>query len=438
MWALAWPAVTLNMLQVINSLLDNFFVRDLTADSLSAYSASLAILFLMFSLAMSLASAATAIVARAYGAGDHHDVPKAAGQALVWAFLVGCLLLVVGELIAPHAAKVLLPADATEAAKIMVDFQRIYALGIPFTFMVQAIAACLRGVGDTKSPMWISGIQICIHICLNFFLILPKHGVFPGAGLGVRGAATAMSLSAGISAILYLYFARRTGLGHVNLFQWPQKSWGLRLWRIGVPTGFMSIVRVGASAVLTIMLTHLPDGKTAISALRPSFSLESIMFMPSFGVSMAITALVGQSLGMKRPERAERLTWTGAHYSAALTVLLCIPIFVWAPQITSFFVEREVGVAHLSVVLIRCLCATEVGFAYAIVLTGAMQGAGDAKRPLWITIVSLWLIRVPLIAVLMVPLGAIGAWYALGVSQAMMGGITAWVFKRGQWKLAKV
>lgn len=177
------------------------------------------------------------------------------------------------------------------------------------------------------------------------------------------------------------------------------------------------------------------------------------MFMPSFGLSMAAAALVGQSLGMRRPDRAEKLAWIAGHHAAGVTLLMAAPIFFGAHSICSVLLPGKPEVIAETVLLIRWLCATEVMFAYSMVMIGAMQGAGDTIRPMWITIISLWGMRVPLAFLLALPagtpvfgialplgfgLGAVGAWSAMSVTQAVQGVLSLWAFKLGAWKLARV
>ena len=452
-WALAWPAVALNSLQVVNSVLDGGFVGHLDKASLVAYGGMTPVLFLMFSFAMSLATAATALVSRAYGAGDPGEYRMATRQSLSLSIVGGFVLSAACWVLAPIFARNLLPPTATDSVPLMAQFFRIYALGLPAIFVIQALAGSLRGVGDTRSPMVISGLQILLHIALNVVLIFPTRtiGIFPvpGAGMGLMGAAAALAASAWVSAIIYLGYAGRTRLGR----QWdigiPNWDWVMRVIRIAVPAAVMSVLRVGSLTAFQLVLTRVPDGETAIAALRCAFAIESMMFMPSFGLSMAASALVGQSLGMEKPERAERLAWTAAHHAGIVTAVLAVPIFIFAEPLAGLMLGDKQAVIDQAASLIRWLCVTEVMFAYAMVMIGAMQGAGDTKRPLWLTIICMWMMRVPLAYVLALPgsaaifgwgvgMGAVGAWIAMSLTQAVQGALSIIYFRQGHWKRVKV
>jgi putative MATE family efflux protein len=450
-WALAWPAVALNSLQVINNLLDGFFVGHLDRQSVIAYGAMVSMLFMMFSLSMALGTAATAIVSRAYGANENLNVRTGAAQSLATGIVLSGFFAVLAFLSVPYAAQLLIPAGNPRATELMIQFIHTYSLGLPAIYVIQALAGSMRGVGDTKSPMAISGIQILIHIVLNFFLIDPGHRLFgvwiPGAGMGLQGAATALTGSAWLSAIGYLLYSRRTSLGAQHPFRLPKRDWFQRIMRIAIPAAVMAILRVLSLTAFQVILKSAHDGAAATAAIRVGFAIESIMFMPAFGLSMAAAALVGQSLGMKKPERAEKLCYVAAHHAALVTAVLCVPIFIFAPQIATMLLGDKADVAFQAVILIRYLCVTEIGFAYAMVFIGAMQGAGDTKRPLIITVICLWVLRIPLAAFfalspgtlpLALGMGAAGAWLSMSITQGLQG-ILAWVlFRQGAWKTAKV
>lgn len=443
-WELAWPAVALNSLQVVNTLLDRGFVGQLSASAVTAHGGSINVMFLMFSLAMALGTAATAIVSRAFGAGNKAEYRMASRQAVTVSFLAGLVLAGVTAIVSPIASAALVPGE--DAIREMTRFLVAYGIGLPAIYLIQSLAGALRGVGDTRSPMVISGIQIVLHIVLNFFLINGPREVsgviLPGMGLGLVGAGVALSLSAAVAALIYLGYSRHTALGSLWHFRLPSKEWIERIFRIALPTAAMAILRVLSLTAFTLVLKDIPGGggSVAIAAMGVGFAIESIMFMPSFGLSMAASALVGQSLGMGRPDRAERLGWVAGHHAALVTLALSAPVFFAAPFIASTMLQGKPEIAHAAATLIQALCVTEVMFAYAMVMIGAMQGAGDTRRPLWISIVAMWGLRVPLAYALTLPLGfgMYGAWAAMSISQAIQGIMSLIAFKQGAWKKAKV
>jgi len=457
-WALAWPAVALNSLQVVNTLLDRFFLGHLETAALTAHGGATNVMFLMFSLAVAVATGATALVSRAYGAGKRLEYRRASRQSLAVALFAGLASAAITLLGSHVMASFVLPAKDVQAVRLMADFVVAYSLGLPAIYIVQALAGSLRGIGDTRSPMVISGIQILIHIALNCVLIFPTRSlggiVVPGAGLGLVGAAIALAASAWIAAIIYVFYAGKTPLGFLLRFRLPEREWVVRILRIAVPAATMSVLRVLSLTAFTLALGLIPRGSEAIAAMSIGFAIESIMFMPAFGLSVAASALVGQSLGMKRPERAERLGWSAAHLGALVTVALALPVFFLADDIAAIMLKDKPAVVEEASTLLRYLCATEILFGYAMVLIGAMQGAGDTVRPMWISIFALWGMRVPLafvmalstgtplIGSLTLPfgfgMGATGAWLAMALTQGVQGVMSIIAFKQGAWKTKKV
>jgi putative MATE family efflux protein len=454
-WTLAWPAVALNALQTVNSLLDTNFVQHLEADALTAIGAATTTLFLLISLSMAVGVAATAMVSRAYGENDHAKYIEANKKCLGFAVIMGILLIGVAVPLSYPATRFVIPPDAPHAAALMVQYLTIVSAVLPAVFVIQTLAGSLRGIGDTKSPMVISGIQILLHIAFNFLLIFPNrtfNGItIPGANLGLAGAAWALVISAWISATIYLIFVTKTPLGESWRIKLPGWEWTKRIYRIAAPAGLMSIVRVTSLFMFFAILKYVPQGKSAIAAVRPGFSIEALAFMPSFGLAIAASALVGQSLGMKKPERAAALGWMAGHQAAIVSAVAAALIFAFAGPLANTLLADQPQIAALTANYLRYVASTEIFFGYGMVLISAMQGAGDTVRPFWISFICMWLIRVPLAAVLAletIPLGPItipgfgmganGCWLTLAITQLIQGVAAMIYWKLGHWKTAKV
>lgn len=467
-WQMAWPAVALNSLQVVNNILDRYFIGHLDISALTGQSASMTITFLLFSLAMALATGPGAIVSRAFGAGNRTEFQQAAGQSCSLAILGGLVVGVLGACVTPFLANFVLPAGATGAKHMMIQYVWIFCAALPAIYVIQTLAASMRGIGDPKSPMWISGIQILLHILLNYLLIFPArsvvfggaHFVVPGFNMGLAGAATALAISAWISAAIYIFYSKHTPLGSCFKLAMPSRAWSARLLKIAFPSAGQNILRVCSLMTFTAILAHVQHGEYAIAALGPSFSVESIMFMPAFGLAFAASALVGQSLAMEKPERAYKIGMLASHYGALVILALVVPVFFGADRIATTMIESKPSVAALEMgpeaakaetvaklktideaeSLIRWLCMTEVMFAYAMILIGALQGAGDTVRPFWIAVVSLWALRVPLayLFAIVFRMGSMGAWIAMSLTQAIQGFASIYAWKLGRWRSIKV
>lgn len=443
-WTLAWPAVALNSLQTINSLLDGYFVQTLHPAALTALGASTTIMFLFFSMSIMMGTASTALVSRAYGAEDVQLYRESSRKALSLAMYVGLGLVFFIVPAAHVGSRAFIPADDRMAMDLMVQYLSIFALSLPAMNLIQTIAGSLRGIGDTVSPMILSGLQILLHILLNYLLIFPGHDVFgvwiPGANMGLQGAAAALTISAWAAAIAYLAWSKRTKLETKLDLRWPGLDWARRIMRIALPSGMMSLVRVTSLMAFTMVLKQVPLGSEAIGSLRIGFSIESLAFMPAFGLSIAASALVGQSLGREDPERANRLAWTAGHHAAGVSTFVSIFLFIFALPIASFVLADQPQTAAITADYLRFIAVTEIFFAYAMVMIGAMQGAGDTIRPLWISAICMWGLRVPLAYIFAIPVGMgyAGCWLAMAQTQFIQGIISMVVFKRGAWRHQEV
>lgn len=312
-------------------------------------------------------------------------------------------------------------------------------VGIPAFYIFNSLAASLRAISDTKTPMVVSGIQIVLHIILNYVLIFPPSTflgmTLPGANMGIAGAGWAFSISAWAAALMYFPASGRSILGATWKLQFPEWHWVVRTLRISLPASLMMVIRVSSFAVFSMALKHTGEGEMALGAMRVGIAMEAIAFMPAFGYSMAASALVGQYLGKKDPAGAERLAWSATNQGVFIMTVMAAVFFVFAPQFAAFFIEhqaqRDIAIAYMRIVAI-----TEPLFGYAMVLTGAHQGAGDTGRPTWANFISSWVLRVPLVYIFAVgmKMGSTAAWVVMAITQAVNGLIMIYLFRRGKWK----
>lgn len=457
-WSLAWPAVALNMLQVLNTLLDRFFIGHLSAASLTAQISGMNVIFIVSSVAMGISTAATALVARFYGAREHADMQLAARQCLNFSLVSGLVASVVTILLARPSAYAMLPPPQhpvdRQAIEIMVGYVSVYGCGVIAVFISQTLAGAMRGVGDTRSPMVLSGIQIVLHMALNCLLVFPPsqsvvqfsfQGVHyrVGAGLGLMGAGIALSGSTWISAVAYLAYAGKTKIGPVWRMRLPDSMWVKRIMNIANPAAANQFFRVLSQATFNLILARLPDSAVAaqsIAGMGVCFSIEQIMIMPAGGIGAAAATLVGQSLGGHRPDRAERYGWICGIGGFVVTGLLSIFLYFSGPAIFHLIITQDPQAIPCGVWLLRGFCLVEAVYAFAMVLFAAMQGAGDTRRPTIISLVCLWGVRIPAGFLLALPFGfgAYGAFLAMVVSQGLQGIFAFFAFRGGAWKKMRV
>lgn len=439
---MAWPAVTLNLMQTGNALLDTFFIQGLPPANATAASGATTSIFLFMNLAFALGVAVTALVSRAFGANERAELREACRHGVATSALAGLAVTVLAIALVPILTHLQIPSGNFEAARLMRSYVSGLAGGLPAVFVIQSLAGAMRGIGDTRSPMRISGLQIVIHAALNAWWV-PAPGSMPFAtlGWGIAGAGAAFAASAWASAIVYAAAVGRTPLGRVGLLL-PSGRWVRRISRIAWASAVNGIARVTSLMAFTYVLKGVPGASAAVAAIRPGFSVEALAFMPAFGLSVSVAALVGQCLGAGKPDRAERVAWLAAHHAGAVSLVASLVMVVGAVPIARALLPDQPEIAAVVARFLVYIGATEVLFGYGMVLLAAMQGAGDTVRPLWVNFACMWGVRVPLAAAAAsawgLGWGADGCWFAMSASQAVQGVAAMAVFRQGAWKRQRV
>ncbi|MEO7716819.1 MAG: MATE family efflux transporter [Capsulimonas sp.] len=434
-WMLAWPSVVTMLLQTLNSFMDRGFVGSLGPDSLAAVGVGGQLMFLLFSVGMSISIGATALVARFTGAGEKDQASMAANQSL---WIAGVASIVCLALMWP-LRDILVTAMGVnaDARHLTIQYITITLLGVPALFVMLILGGVFRGLGDTLTPLYVMiGVNV-IHLGGDYLLIFGHYG-FPK--LGLTGGAMALAASQVIGALLYLFALRSSVLpGVLRRARRPHWDWAQRILRIGIPAALQNLSRIVSMLAFTGVLARTGDGTAAVAALTIGLTSESIAFMPGFAFSTAAGTLTGQNLGAKNPERAERAAWAALQQGLAIMIVMGAVFFIFARQFALIFTQ-DPRVIELTVDYLRISALSEPFLAFGMILTGALNGAGDTKAPAWASIVTMWGIRLPLAycAAHLWGFGAVGAWWAMAVS-TMAGGVAAYaIFKWGRWKKVKV
>ncbi len=441
-WHLAWPSVTTMLLQTVNSLLDIFFVGHLPEgkQALAATGSAGGVVFLLVSLAMGVSVGTTALVARFTGAERSEDAVHATAQSLTLSLILGLAFGIPMYLARNILAGWMLNAEASpEAVRLCGQFLGMALLASVPMFVGMVLQSAFRGLGDTRTPLYIMIVTVTVHISLNFLLIQGNFG-FPA--LGVQGAGIALASSLLVSMLLsaFLMYSRsplRAAFSFAALV--PRREWFVRILRIGIPASIQAVVRTASMMVFTRMLANTADGAAAVAALQIGIRSEAIAFMPGFGYSVAASALVGQNLGAKRPERAEQSGWAATIQAMGVMCVMAVIFYVFADPISRIFTSdplvQKFGADYLR---INAFC--EPFLALGMVLTGALQGAGETFRPTIITLISMVVVRMPLAYFLMFTLNlqTHGAWISMAVTTIVGGVLTLFLFRAGTWKKLKV
>jgi putative MATE family efflux protein len=427
---LAIPMVLEMCMESLFAIVDVFWVARLGADSVATVGLTESMLMLVFAVAMGLGLSATAMVARRVGEKDPEGASIAGVQAIALGWLIGLAMGLPCLFLAPRLLHAM--GASPEIINIGSGYARIAMGGCFVVTLLFLNNAVFRGAGDAAIAMrvlWLSnGINLILDPCLIFGL-----GPFPR--LGVTGAATATIIGRGIGVVYQFYRLFKGGehikvdVRHLHL----NLEVMARLLRVSM-TGIaqMAIPHVAWIGLVRIVSIF---GSAAIAGYTIGIRIVIFVILPSWGLSGAAATLVGQNLGARQPERAEKSVWTTAFYNMIfLGSVGVILIFFAGPVIRLFTQDPEV--VPLGVSCLRILSFGNVAYAYGMVMLQAFNGAGDTRTPTVINFFGFWLLEIPLAYVLAISfdLRSSGVYLAILISEAAIAGASVVLFRRGRWK----
>lgn len=431
---LAVPMVLEMAMESVFAVVDIFFVSRLGNEAMAGVALTESLMTIIYTLAMGLSIGVTAMVARRVG----EDDPEAAGRAAAQAVLLGAFLsLVLGVGGVVFAEELLVLMGAEEAT---------VTAGLPFTRVMMGANivivllflqnAAFRGAGDAAIAMrvlWLAnGLNIVLDPCLIFGL-----GPFPE--MGVQGAAVATTIGRGTAVVVQLYTLLRLG-GRLRI---RAHHWGVRpqimarLVKLSATGTFQTFI--GMASWIGLVRIVAEFGAEPLAGYVIAIRIILFALLPAWGLSNAASTMVGQGLGAKNPERAERAVWIACRMNLGFLLFTGVIFVVFAPGIVGLFG----GTGATTDYAVTCLRVVAAGFpfyAYGMVLTAAFNGAGAVWTPTIINLFCFWLWEIPLAWALAYPfeMGPNGVFAAMAISYATLA-VVSWVlFRRGRWKDAVV
>jgi len=433
-WILAWPMMVGNFLQTAFNVVDMIFVGKLGPEAIAAVSLSGMILMLIITLIVGLSIGTTAMVARFIGAKEYSQANEVALQSLVFGGISSLLLAVIGFFFSEPLLRIF-GAEAT-VVKMGTDYLSIMFLGSFTMFLFFLGAAILRGAGDALTPMLILMLSTLINIVADPLLIF---GLGPFPRLEIKGAALATVLARGIGMFIILIILLR-GYSYIHISLKNLKLKFDILWRIikiAIPGSLQMAIRsVSGLVIMSIVVVY---GTFALAAFGIGLRINMIVMMPGFGLGAATATLVGQNLGAKQPQRAEKSSWIALIYYEAIMIVVGSLFYLFAPKIISAF-NNNPEVIQEGTSFLRILVFSYIFLAMGIILHQSLHGAGDTVPPMIITAISMIGIRIPLAYFLpkLFLLGTLGLWLAFALSTVLEGSVVAFWFKAGRWKKKKI
>jgi putative MATE family efflux protein len=439
MVALAWPIIVTELLQVAYNLADTFWLGRYSTDALAAISLAFPLIFLFISVGGGFTVAGSTLVAQYTGAESEGSAGTVAGQTLSFITLIAVTVGALGFLLTGPMLSGLPSSPGTGADVIPLagEYMEVFFLGLPFLFGFFVFSALMRGYGNTRAPMVVMGVSVLVNVVIDPILIF---GWFGAPELGVQGAALATIVSRGIATVIGVYILFGTSAGpSVSVADFrPKLEYVAQIVRIGVPSAVeQSATALGFITLTVMVISFAPE---VVAAYGLGNRLTSLIFLPALGLGRATNTIVGQNLGARKPERAERAVYLAASVGAGVMVVAGVVAYLLAEPIVSVFVgttgaDAEATV-RFSVEYVR-IRAIEFGFIGVLqVVLGAYRGAGNTKTALAFSLVALWLGRVPIVYLLSFEYGfaETGIWIGMAAGQIIGAILAAAWFTRGTWK----
>lgn len=432
---LAIPMILELSLESVFAVVDIFFVGKLGANAIATVGLTESAITIIYSIAIGLSTAATAVVARRIGEKDPDGAAHAGMQSLLIALVVTVIISIIGIIFAADILKLMGASD--KVVKEGTIFTRIMLGGSLAIILLFLINGIFRGAGDAAMAMKSLWIASAINIILCPMLI---NGYGPFPELGLKGAAIA-TLIGRSSGVLYQCYHLFKGDGTIKVkryhFKWDPSILRILI-KVASPATLQFVIQSGSWIVLSALVAH--TGGTDASA-GYQVALRNVVFfiLPAWGLSNAAATLVGQNLGAKQPERAEKSVYLTMKYNAVfMALVMMVFLFLASPIISIFTTDPEVH--RFGVLSLQVVGAGFIFYGIGMVMIQALNGAGDTKTPTWINFIGFWLFQIPFgwLMAKTFGLGPLGAFIAIPVAETLIALASWWYFRRGKWKEVKV
>lgn len=406
--ALAIPATIENVLQTAVGFIDALMISKIGLVAVTAVGIANTILNVYLALFIALGVGASALIAQKIGAKRPDEAQKVTNQAVMLTLAVSLLLGIISIVFGESLLRVMGASEAVLQEAL--QFFMVVGGGALFMGLMTIFGSILRATGDTKSPMKISVVVNIGNVVIDYILIF---GLGPIPALGVLGTAIGTVLSRGLGCwLLYRKVQQsESPVDHVSLFD----SGSYRpLVNLSIPATLERLVmRLGQ--VLYFGLIVSISAKT-FAAHSIAGNIESFTYMPAYGLATAATTLVGNAVGAGESQQAKRYGYSAAKYGVIFMSLLGVVLFFGAPFFASLFTSDQEALRQI-VIALRIDAFAQPGLAISLITTGALQGMGDTKSPLYSTAFGMWGIRVVGVIVLSkyLGLGIAGIWLSIAI-----------------------
>ncbi|HEV8365928.1 MAG TPA: MATE family efflux transporter [Gemmatimonadaceae bacterium] len=436
-WKIAWPTMLTNIVGGLQGIVDHALVGNLVGfKGNAAIGVSWQIVIIVIVFITSLFTGMSVLVSRFAGAGDEEKVNRVVYQAFLTAIGISLgIMAPIGYFASPWLLDLVnaAPEVKTEA----LPFLRIMFVASSGMLVFYMLSGALRSAGDARTPMVLGIALTVLNLVLNVVLI---RGLGPIPAFGTKGSAMGTAIASGMLAIYAVYKLLRGGwVVSFPRGQGYAPDWSIirSLFRFGLPTGIQGIAMNIGGVFMLSFIGSLAQSAAAQAAFAVSYTqLFSLVTWTSVGLMGAAAAVAGQNLGAKHPDRADQAVHLAARYGLVGAAFIGFFFLFFPRQLLLVFGMNEPAVVEIGVQLLRILSLSGLFIAVALTYTGGLQGTGDTKSPLYISIVSQIFVPLGICFVIqrISTLDPIDIWIAILLGHATRCVLSVLRFNQGKWR----
>jgi multidrug resistance protein, MATE family len=404
-WSVCWPMTVIMFLVSVIGLTDVYVAGRFGKEAQAAYGLSFQLYFIMCIIGTALTVGSVSVVSRLFTSVRKDELREAIDSSMVMSGLSGSVLGIAGLIFSAHFVDILQVPH--ELKKIAIPVTGIYSIGVFFNYLLMASNGILRACKMIKKSLWTMFAVCAVNILLVFYFALYTP-------MGMNGIAWATVVSTFVGSILNCAYMRKLMAGPIRVSVATVR----KIFTIGWPAGLLQIFwQLGAMAIFLI-LSALPDNRIEIlAAYTNGLRIESAIFLPAFAFNMANAVVVGNLLGKGEDREAFNAGIVTAAMGVVIVTAMTIIVILNAPHIASFLSTNGLVVKE-SIKYLYIAFISEPFMAWAVILGGGLNGAGDTKSVMVVIAVSIWLVRIPLCYILGIyfGMGAVMVWWSMNIS----------------------
>lgn len=431
---LSIPMILEMAMESLFAVVDIFFVSKIGPEAIATVGITESVLTLVYSIAIGLSAGATAMVARRIGEGDRTAAARAGAQVLLIGLVLSVLIAVPGYIYAGDILAIM-SHDAAVTATGQSFTRLLLTCNLPI-LLLWMLNGIFRGAGDAATAMralWIAN-GVNIVLCPLFIF---GFGPIPAMGVLGSGIATTIGRSVGVVYQLWQLF----GVGKIVRMQWAmmRPRWDIIRTLLRVASGSAGQYLIASASWIFMVYILAQISKEVVAGYTISIRMVIFCLLPSWGMANAAATLVGQNLGAGQAERAEKSAWRAGYFNMIFLSVIALICLSAAPHLIRFFTD-EPAVVESGALALRFMSAGYVFFGWGMILTQAINGAGDTFTPTLLNIFCFWLLEMPLAWFFALTLGwgQEGVYSSIVVAESVLAVAAVWLFKRGKWKQATV